>query len=235
MCFSAPVSYGAATVLVPTGLYAIYQARRLRQPYFVMGLVPIFFGIQQAFEGRVWQLVEAGDSAGAIPFALVFHFFSHFLWLWWIPLSSYVVEESERRKRVFLGVGAFGFLAGGLVFLALLLNPDWMSVEVERHSLVYNVSSTYQAPVEVDIPIPASALYGLIILVPLLFSSHRHIRIFGALVAASIALASAVYDYAFVSVWCFFAAALSIYFVFLIRRLATVYDQESPLLQGTGD
>lgn len=233
MCFSATVSYGAAAVLVPTGLYAVQQARQLRPPYFVMALVPIFFGVQQAFEGRVWQLIEAGDAAGAVPFALAFHFFSHFLWLWWIPLASYVVEESPLRKRIFLGVGTFGLLAGGLVFFAMLFNPAWMTVEVEHHSLVYNVHADWQAPIEVNIPIPASALYGLIILVPLLFSGHRHLRVFGVLVALSIALASAAYGYAFVSVWCFFAAVLSIYFVFVLRRLAgTGDDTGKELLLG---
>jgi hypothetical protein len=222
MCFSASVSYGAAAVLMPTGLYAVHRARRLRPPYWVMALVPILFGIQQGFEGRVWQVVEAGNPAGAVPLALAYHFFSHFLWLWWIPLCSYLVEERKRRRRLFLGVGVFGFLAGGLVYFALLFNPGWLSVEVEEHAIVYNVSSTYRAPFELDIPIPASALYGLIILVPLLFSSHRHIRTFGVLVALSIALASAAYGYAFVSVWCFFAAVISLYFVFMIRRLSAI-------------
>lgn len=235
MCFSASVSYGAAAVLVPTGLYAVQQAMRLQPAYRVMALVPIFFGIQQGFEGRVWQMLEAGDAADAVPFALAFHFFSHFLWLWWIPLSSYLVEREKIRRRVFFGITLFGGLAGGLVYFALLFNPEWMSVEMEEHSIVYNVSSTYRAPVEIDIPIPASALYGLIILVPLLFSSHRHIRIFGGLVALSIVMASLAYGYAFVSVWCFFAAVLSLYFVFMIRRLSLSpgSDSSSLLLKET--
>jgi hypothetical protein len=37
-----------------------------------------------------------------------------------------------------------------------------------------------------------------------------------------VALASAAYGYAFVSVWCFFAAVLSLYLVFMIRRLGSV-------------
>jgi hypothetical protein len=216
MCFSATISYVAAAVLVPTGLYAIHLARRLPQPWWVMAATPVFFGIQQACEARVWQLVGAGEAPGAVSFALGFHFFSHFLWLWWIPLASCLIEPGARRRRLFAGVALFGFIAGGVVYSALLLHPEWLSVQVEGHSLVYTVSSPIRGPVR--LPFPASALYGLIILVPLLGSSHRQVRIFGGLVAFSIAVTSAAWGYAFVSVWCFFAAALSLYLVLILRE-----------------
>lgn len=54
--------------------------------------------------------------------------------------------------------------------------------------------------------------------VPLLFCSHRQIRIFGGLVALSMVFTSAAYSAAYVSVWCFFAAVLSLYLVYMIRR-----------------
>jgi hypothetical protein len=222
MCFSATISYAAAAVLVPTGFYAATLARRLPQPWWVMAVTPVFFGIQQACEARVWQLLGAGEPAGALPFALGFHFFSHFLWLWWIPLASYLIEPGARRRRLFAGVALFGFLAGGLVYANLLLHPEWLSVQVEGRTLVYTISSPVRGPVH--LPFPASVLYGLIILVPLLGSSLRSIRIFGWLVALSIVAASVAWGYAFVSVWCFFAAALSVYFVLVIRQRLTRQD-----------
>lgn len=218
MCFSASVSYSTAAVLVTTGLYALQQARRLQFPYWLLALVPVLFGMQQGFEGRVWQELDAGRAGAAVPFALGFHFFSHFLWLWWFPLCSTLLEPGKLRKRLFLGLGIFGALAGGLVYFTILFHPDWMSVEVRQHSINYRVSSTYRGPF--SIPIPASALYAVIVLVPLLFSSHRHIRIFGGLIALSVVLASLAYGYAFVSVWCFFAAVLSLYLAYMIRKLA---------------
>jgi hypothetical protein len=217
MCFSATVSYSASAVLVTTGLYAVQQARWQQLPYWLLALVPVLFGIQQGFEGRVWQEIDAGRASAAVPYALGFHFFSHFLWLWWFPLCSTLLERGKIRRRVFLGLGIFGAFAGGLVYFTILFHPDWMAVAVREHSIVYRVSSTYRGPV--SIPIPASALYVLVVLVPLLFSSHRHIRIFGGLVALSVVLASVAYGYAFVSVWCFFAAVLSLYIVYMIRKL----------------
>lgn len=223
MCFSASVSYSAATVLVGTGVYAIQQARRLHPPYLMWALVPVLFGLQQAFEGGVWQELDAGNANAAVPFALGFHFFSHFLWLWWLPLSSYLVEPSQAsktgklRKRVIGGCAMFGAFTGTLVFSVMLFHPEWMSVGMREHSITYDFSVPWRS--SIHLPITPAALYALTILVPLLFSSHRLIRIFGGLVALSSLLASATYGYAYVSVWCFFAAVLSLYLVYMIRHL----------------
>lgn len=229
MCFSASVSYSAAAVLVSTGLYAVQQARRLRPPYLMWALIPILFGMQQAFEGRVWQELDAGNASAAVPFALGFHFFSHFLWLWWLPLSCYLVEPGQAsktgqisktmkiRKRVIGGCAIFGAFAAALVYSVMLLDPEWMTVAVGEHSIIYSFSIPWRS--SIPLPITPAALYALTILVPLLLSSHKLIRIFGGLAAVSMVLASAAYGYAYVSVWCFFAAALSLYLVYMIHHL----------------
>ena len=204
-------------MLVTTGLYAMRQTRRLHPPYWMWALVPVFFGVQQAFEGRVWQMLDAGNTSAAVSYALGFHFFSHFLWLWWLPLCSYLVESGKVRKRVSGGCAIFGAFAGTLVYSVMLSHPEWMSVAVRGHSIHYSFSVPYRS--SFHLWLTPAAVYALTILVPLLSSSHRHIRIFGALVAVSMALASKVLDHAYVSVWCFFAAVLSLYLVYMIREL----------------
>ena len=54
------------------------------------------------------------------------------------------------------------------------------------------------------------------------------IRIFGVLVVCSVLLASLAYGYAFVSVWCFFAAALSFYLVFMLASVQTLATPPAP-------
>jgi hypothetical protein len=237
MCFSASVSYSAAAVLVGTGVYAAQQARRLPPPYLMWALVPVLFGLQQAFEGRVWQELDAGDANAAVPYALGFHFFSHFLWLWWLPLGSYLVEPGpasmigqisktgKLRKRVIGGCAMFGAFAGTLVYSVMVFHPEWMSVAVREHSITYDFSFPFRS--SSYLPITPAALYALTILVPLLFSSHRLIRIFGWLAAISSVLASEIYGYAYVSVWCFCAAVLSLYLVYMIRLVAGGQDERT--------
>ncbi|MEO8331506.1 MAG: DUF6629 family protein [Gallionella sp.] len=234
MCFSATVSYSAAVVLVTTGLYAVQQARRLQPSYLLWALIPVFFGIQQGFEGLVWQELDAGNASSAVPYALGFHFFSHFLWLWWFPLCSYLVEHGKIRRRITGGCAMLGAFAGALVFFTMLLHPEWMTVAVRQDSILYTFSAPYRS--SIHIPATPAAIYALIILVPLLFSSHFQIRIFGALVALSMVLASEAYGYAYISVWCLFAAVLSLYLVYMIRRLAAesgrVEDTAAPSPSG---
>ncbi|HQS58690.1 MAG: hypothetical protein B7Y56_11085 [Gallionellales bacterium 35-53-114] len=218
MCFSATVSYSAAVILAGTGIYAFRQAGRLHPSYRAWALVPLFFGLQQAFEGLVWQALAAENHSAAVRFGLGFHFFSHFLWLWWLPLSSYLVEPGKIKKRVFAGCGIFGAAAGGLVYTVMLLHPEWMTVVVREHSIIYDFSAPYRS--DLHLPITPVMLYGLTILIPLLFSSHGLIKIFGGLVILSMALASWFFNAAFVSVWCFFAAVLALYIVFMIHHLA---------------
>jgi hypothetical protein len=235
MCFSATVSYSAAAVLVGTGVYAVQQARRMPPAYLMWALIPVFFGLQQAFEGRVWQELDAGNAGAAVPYAQGFHFFSHFLWLWWIPLCSYLVEpepastSARVRRRVMAGCAMFGAFAGTLVYSTIFLHPEWMSVSVKLHSIVYDFSVPFPSPFH--LPVTPAALYALTILVPLLVSSHKLIRIFGVLVMFSMVFASDVYSYAYVSVWCFFAAMLSLYIVYMTPRLA-VAGQDADTLSA---
>ena len=215
MCFSATVSYSAAAILTGTGIYAMRQARVLPPAYMLWAAIPIFFAMQQAFEGRVWQMLAAGNASEAVPFAMGFHFFSHFLWLWLIPLSSYLVEPEKIRKRVF---------AGSLVYASMLFNPDWMVITVRDHSIIYDFIVPYQTTIH--LPITPLMLYGLTLLLPLFFSSHRQIKIFGVLLVLSMVLAAEIKNHAFVSVWCFFAALLSLYLVYMIRKLATAKTRQ---------
>ncbi len=216
MCFSSSMSYATATILVITSFYTLRQGRHRQAPLLMLALVPLFFGIQQGFEGLVWQTLNDGRADKAVPYALVFHFFSHFLWMWWFPLCSYLAEYRSVRKKLFAAHTIVGITIGGLVYTQLLLHPEWLVVGVKYYSITYDISVP---PSDfIDIPIPASAIYSFIILVPLLLSSHRHLRVFGVLVTASMILASLVYGYALVSVWCFFAAVLSLYLAYIIHR-----------------
>ncbi len=182
----------------------------------MLALVPLFFGIQQGVEGLVWQALNGGHTDKAVPYAIAFHFFSHFLWLWWLPLCSFLAEYNNVRKKLFAVHTLVGLSLGALAYSQLLLNHEWMEVGIQYYSITYDI--TVPPNDYINIPIPASVIYGLIILVPLLFSSHRHLRIFGALVTTSMVFASLVYGYALVSVWCFFAAVLSLYLAYVLRR-----------------
>jgi len=221
MCFSASVSFGAAALLVPAGAYSLWLAKDTARPFWMIAIVPLMFGIQQGIEGGVWLAIGSSSSLETHTRALMFLLFSHYLWLLWIPFSSSRLENDSRRKKAFTALALLGGLGGSSIYLPLLLFPGWLTVEAAQHSIVYTVNMPH------DIYLPTGvdrALYGAIVLLPLLLSSHRHLQVFGVLVTLSMLLSAEVFNYAFVSVWCFFAALLSIYIITMMRHCSPIQE-----------
>jgi hypothetical protein len=216
MCFSATASFTAAVLLVPAGIYCARKATSLVGPYWAIGLLPLLFGVQQALEGLVWLALETQDPQLIRISALGFMAFSHLFWLFWIPAAAYMLEPPGLKKKVFLALAAFGGLYGASMYLPLLLQPDWLTVTLLQHSISYEAVLIYDSYLP---RIAVRALYAAIVLGALLFSSDRNIRIFGILIAISVAVATVFFGYAFISVWCYFAAALSLYIFFMILRI----------------
>lgn len=217
MCFSAAASFSSAVLLIPAGLYCAKKAMGLSKPYWVIGLLPLLFGIQQILEGLVWLALASHDPQAIRLSALGFMAFSHLFWLFWIPLASYVLETRGLKKTVFLALAVLGGLYGASMYLPLIVHADWLSVTQIQHSISYDAVLIYDDYLP---RIVVRALYAAIVLTALLFSSDRNIRIFGFIIATSVAIATVFFGYAFISVWCYFAAVLSLYILFMIVRIA---------------
>ncbi len=216
MCFSATASFSAAALLVPAGIYCAKKAASLAKPYWVIGLLPLLFGVQQALEGLVWLALESGSPQRIHVSALGYMAFSHLFWLFWIPIASYVLESPGLKKTVFLSLAVFGALYGASMYMPLLVQAHWLTVELVQQSISYEAKLIYDG----FLPrIAVRALYAVIVLGALLFSSDRYIRTFGILIAISVAVATVFFGYAFISVWCYFAAALSLYIFYLMLRI----------------
>ncbi len=216
MCFSTTASFSAAAILIPTGAYCVAKAASQAKPYWAFSLLPLLFGVQQALEGLVWLALASQDAMRITLAALGFMAFSHLFWLLWIPAASYVLEPPGLRKRFFLILAVVGALYGASMYIPLLINPHWLTVDVIRHSVVYEAALIYDGYLP---RIVVRILYALIVLAALLPSSDRYIRHFGVIIATSVALTTIFYGYAFISVWCYFAALLSLYIVYTILRV----------------
>lgn len=197
MCFSATASFTAGAGLVAVGTITVHRSQgRAELP---LGLVPLLFGVQQSSEGVLW-LTLTRDLPELQAWATnVYSFFSHAFWPIFVPFAILLVEGSRRRRQalmVFVGLG----LAVGLYLLFFLFREP-LTASVEGRSIVYDSAHFYLAAVLV--------LYLLATCVSGLFSSHRCINAFGVLAFVLAVAAYLVSARTFVSVWCFFAAALS--------------------------
>lgn len=214
MCFSATASFAVAVPLVPAGAYCLARARRDGPRWTLFAAYPLIFGFQQAVEGTVWLGVGAGDAALVGASSRLFLFFSHFFWLAWVPMSVLALESGRWRRAALVALALVGGVSGASIFLPLLLHGDWLTVDVVGHSLRYRISTVYDGIVSRNLLL---LRYVAVIVASLLLCSTNRVRVFGILVLVSVVVAYAFYRYAFASVWCFFAAVVSLFVLYILR------------------
>jgi len=213
MCFSAEVSFATAAVLIPTGLVCFKQSVSINKAYWAFALLPFLFGFQQFLEGVVWLALSGKYEYLLRPAAFGFLFFSHLLWLAWIPFTGFLTETNRFKRKLFFAVTVIGLLFGGTLYVPLLLQPDWVAISIQNHSVYYDVKLVY------DVVLPRYAptmIYAAIILLPLLLSSDRYHKVLGILVMVSGLLTWVFFGLVFISVWCFFAAVISFYIFYQV-------------------
>lgn len=219
MCFSATASFAAAGVLVPAGIYCLNKSNQLDKRYWAFAMLPLLFGVQQLFEGGVWVALTWGKAEAARSFAFGFLFFSHFAWLVWVPYSSYITENWPGRRRLFLVMTWAGAVFGVYLYGPLLITPAWMKVSIVRLAIDYDLVFALDAYLSQQVQ---TGLYGLIILLPLLLSSDLYHRVLGGLVLIAAVVTLAFFDWVFISVWCYFAAVISLYIFAMIAHRVRV-------------
>ncbi|MBU0498859.1 MAG: hypothetical protein KJ558_11170 [Gammaproteobacteria bacterium] len=216
MCFSANVSFAIGTLLLPMGLYSANQARARDLRYLPLASFPLLFGLQQLIEGVLWVGLS-GDLPQLQTFgALGFLFFAFFFWPIMVPFAAWCLEPLGTRRRWMVIAILLGCLLGGLLYLPLLLDETRIIPTITYHSISYHSFLITDGIVSRE---ANSLLYSILVSFPLLFSSRPPARGYGLLVLISVVLSALYFQYAFTSVWCFFAALLSVYSLRIVRGL----------------
>ena len=118
-----------------------------------------------------------------------------------------VLEAVPWRKKTLFTFGAIG-ISVGFYLLYLIINRPVVAEVIGRH-IVYVLPHFYSIPVMV--------LYVMATCFSCFFSSHGFVRIFGGLAFLSIIGTYVVDKMALFSIWCFFAAVLSLMIYFHLR------------------
>ena len=196
MCFSAPASFAASGVLAASGAVALKRAGR--SPSRPFARIPVFFAVQQALEGVIWLTFGAPGFQAAVVHG--FLFFSHILWPAYIPFAVRELEPDPRRKKFLSLFGWLGAAVSIYLLWFIVLRP--VRVELSGHSLEYLV----QMP---DVPAGLGA-YVLVTCGSCLASTRQMVRVFGLAMLGSFLLAYWAHRQSLYSIWCFFAAILSL-------------------------
>jgi len=208
MCFSATASFTAGAFLVGVGTLTLKSVSRPRDLPFAA--IPLLFAIQQLSEGVIWLTFHYEAPVLNTIMTHVYSFFSHVLWPVYVPVAVLLLEPSGWRRRALLVFVVAGVAVGGYLLYVMFAYPVF-SRPIGQH--IEYVSPHFFAAATMT-------LYLLSITFGLLLSTHRMVKAFGALALLSFAVAYYFYATWFISVWCFFAALLSVvvYLHFVLRR-----------------
>lgn len=218
MCFSAPVSFAAAALLIPAGVYTLRIAWQSDRRLLGLAAFPLFFGIQQLIEGLLWLNLAGFYAEYTQASALGFLFFVYLFWPVFVPLAARALDERLLPRRVLLAMALVAGVLGLLLYASLLRGQADLHISIVQHSIFYQHRALFDLHWSDWV---VRTLYALVVTLPLLASNAVALRIFGALIALSLALSAMYFDHAFTSVWCFFAAILSLALIRLLRANVT--------------
>ena len=218
MCYSLEASFTVGGALIPAGAYCTWQAVHKRPCLIGLALMPVGFGLQQICEGFVWLGLQREDPHLTQASALAYLFFALAFWPCWFPFFAALMEPQRHRRWLLAGITLLGTIWFWLLFFPLLLDPEkLLRVEIVHHSV------SYKFP---DLAIyryiglgPLRPLYLAALALPFVLSSERAGWMPGVMLGLSAIVCALVYSYAFVSVWCFFAAVMSAYICWIFHTL----------------
>jgi hypothetical protein len=213
MCFSAIASFSAGTVLTAAGIVTIKKVSTKSQLAFAA--IPLLFGIQQLCEGFVWLSLTHQQYAHWQQAAThAFLFFAHALWPVWVPFAALLFETKQPQKTII-----FGFFISGLL---LSLGEIYCLSAYHVESRIYGKHIEYLITYPRPFVAVSEIVYGVVTLIPCFVSSFKKMRWFAIVLATSLVLTGIFYQAWLISVWCFFAALLSV----IIYRILALQNKK---------
>jgi len=211
MCFSPEASFTASAVLATVGTVSMVEAKNNKMRW--LAIIPLVFSVQQAIEGLQWLAPKPSTISTVLGYG--FLFFAFLFWIVAIPAIANFIEPQKGRKKwlhnlTWLGIG------GAFCFLAVVLSQP-LNVCVVNRSISYQLTSSSL------FYFYGLAGYALITCGSLIISSYWRVKVFGATALAGLALTLIFYRTTTTSVWCFFAAVLSVLILWQI-----LHDAKSP-------
>jgi hypothetical protein len=192
---------------VGTGVLAIKKAELPKQLPFAS--IPLLFGLQQFSEGLLWLSMRNPELVSWQDFSIYFFIlFAHVIWPIWVPFAVWLMEPDKKRKRLISIFCGMGLLVASYVIYCLFTYE--VSIVAGARHIQYQLEFPYMW-LRRSFYIPA-------IFVPFFLSSLKRMKPLGATLLISLILSMVFFKAFVVSVWCFFAAILSAYILFIILK-----------------
>ncbi len=205
MCFSLEASAIAAGVLMTTGVVAVAHTRSW--PVRAYAAIPLLFGVQQAFEAWQWYAVGQGSTCQAAGYG--FLFFAFLVWPILLPGAAFLLEKDKVEREVLCGFLALGVIMSLGLLVVLLTQP--LQIIVAQHQILYSIAMP---------ALPLSLVFYVIAVSGGPMCSSRYaMKMMGLLGLLGFMVSWVFFVQALTSVWCFFAAIISIIIVCDVVRM----------------
>jgi len=175
--------------------------------------IPLIFGVQQISEGFVWVALQSSGNDLMLTIAsYLFLFAAVILWPVYLPLSVMLMEKTKLRRQIIWFLFITGLVAALYYAIGILLFD--VTPQISSHHIKY--ANEFPRP-------PANSifiLYLIATLTPLFVSSVRKMWLLGLLMTISCLITGIFFREFLTSVWCFFAALISmvIYLIIAARQ-----------------
>jgi Family of unknown function (DUF6629) len=199
VCFSAEADFAAGVVIGAVGIATLTKVRHRRE--LPLALLPCVFALHQIAQGFVWLSLDGRISRSAGHFAL----YVYVLYAWallpaYLPVAVALVEPDARRRRWTLAFAGLGAVVAGYLLWAIV--HESISAGVVGHTIRYRGVGGLSGL--------ATVLYVVAACGSLLVSSLRRVRVFGVLNLAAVVVIVWVEQNALTSLWCTWAAIVSV-------------------------
>ena len=224
MCFSAGASFAGSLVISAVGVATVRKVRKPTQRLFAG--IPFLFGFQQFAEGVLWITLRSGGHDWLQNAATyIFLITAMVIWPVMIPLSMWFMEEGKKRKKILAGL----IVTGGIV--SIFYAFCFISYDVTSRINGFHIQYFDEFPR--TLVTIASVFYPVSTVAPLFVSSVRRMWLFGILITVSWLVTGIFFAQYLTSVWCFFAALISVAIYWILHESETTVPSEA-LVEGRG-
>jgi cytochrome bd-type quinol oxidase subunit 2 len=207
MCFSPDADFTASAVVGAVGVVTLRRVRYKRE--LIIGALPLLFALHQFTEGFVWLGLRGEVSSGLGEAAKeIYVIFAYVALPIIVPLGLYLLEPSRKHRRWVLPFVLLGVAVGGFLLWQVTQHP--LYAQEDASCIAYNSNAPYMAQ--------AAVVYVIATCVPALLSSRRYLQWFGVVNLVGVAIAYSVREAEFTSVWCVYAALVSVLILEHFRR-----------------
>jgi hypothetical protein len=219
VCFSPEADAAVGVIALAVGIDALRHVRAANE--IVLGSLPLLFGVHQLTEAFVWWGLE-DRVAHVIQTVAVWAYLVFALALVpvLVPLAAGLVERRLGRRRIIAACGALG--AAVAVGLTVPMFRGSVTATIERRHIEYHVEALGRGG-------QLTSLYVIATCGALLASSYRDLAGLGLANLIAVPLLVWLTVGGFVSLWCFWAAIVSVVIAFHFRRSAASFDHAAAI------